>query len=285
MDGTFIGVDLGGTKVAAGRVAADGMLLQSERVQLQHGSFDTMLAQVFSVIDAVRDASVRGIGAGVPGAIDVERGVLLRARNLPEWVQVPLCDLLQQRYDIPAVLGNDAKAFALGEATYGAGKDVRVVAAPTLGTGFGCGIVIDGALYTGAHGTAGEFGHAPLLDKTVEDYCSGKFFLQRGLDGRDASARARKGDADMRALYHEYGDLLGRAFAMIAYAIDPEVIVVGGGIAHDFSLYEEAMRGSFVSRVHGELAERVRIVRSVMPEAALVGASLFARMREQQAAM
>lgn len=162
----WLGLDIGGTKVAAGLVDEEGEVRErAELPTLAQESFSVSFGQVVAVARVLLDRAgragwtVRGVGAGCPGPLDVRTGVLHGPPNLPAWDGAAVGDLLRDALGLPAVVDNDANAAALGEARHGAGRGLSPVVYFTLGTGVGGGVVCDGRLFRGARGAAAELGH------------------------------------------------------------------------------------------------------------------------------
>jgi glucokinase len=170
-DGYFIGVDVGGTKVAAGLVNSAGEITHQTRVPMVAADAHAGLAAVTSAIDAVRAStdldpeltgSISGIGICAPGPLDPRTGVVINPPNLPGWRNFPLAAEISKAYRLPVRVDNDANAAALAESFWGAGRGYRNVFLATLGTGIGTGIVFDGRIYHGRTGAAAEGGHVTI---------------------------------------------------------------------------------------------------------------------------
>src|SRR5882762_5560776 len=168
----FIGVDIGGTKIAAGLVDSQGAILTQLRTpMISTSDAASAVARVRSAIDAVfaeaeRDSvdqrSVAGIGICSPGPLDPKTGIIINPPNLPCWRNFPLASEIAQHYGVPVVVDNDGNAAALAEARWGAGRGYRNIFYATIGTGIGTGIIFDGHIYHGRTGAAGEGGHMSI---------------------------------------------------------------------------------------------------------------------------
>lgn len=268
----IVGVDLGGTQVRAGRVRAGELERHEARRISSQAPQEVVLAEIFEVIDQVFDESVAGIGCGVPSLAD-EAGVVRTVVNIPSWQEVGLADELARRYGIPAVIDNDANAFAVGELYFGQGRGRRSLVGMTLGTGLGTGVIVDGRLYRGANGGAGEIGLIPYRDQTIEQYCGGSFFRRSGVDGEEAFRRAREGDPEALRIYHDYGFEVGFAVLTALYAFDPELIVFGGSIRHAFPFFEEGMRERLATFAYPHALARLEIASSEIEHVAILGAA------------
>lgn len=267
----YIGVDIGGTKVAAGVVDTKGGLLYKTRNAMQtRGSAADGLASVKAAIDkAFREnpsASIRGIGLISPGPVDPQTGMILNPANLPCWRNYPLADEIQKAYNIPTHVHNDANAAGLAEALWGAGTGYKCMFYATIGTGIGTAITYNAQLYLGRTGAAGEGGHNTIDYRgakcrcgklgCIETFASGWAIADRAQDrlaregGRgkrilelaggnrekvtsETLAKAwEEGDLLATEILRETADILAIWFGNIVDLLEPDVIVVGGGISH-----------------------------------------------------
>jgi glucokinase len=256
MSALAVGVDLGGTNLRAALVDETGGVVREGAVPT--GAADGPDAVIGRIADLVRSVAagseVRGAAVASPGPLDRDRTVVRSAPNLPGWRDVPLPALLSERTRLPVVMENDANAAAYGEAIFGAGKGASSVLYVGLGTGVGSGVVLDGRLLRGAHGAAAELGHVFLGDPDgprcgcgrrgcLETYASATGVARRyreltasppGEVAADAAAvaeAARTGDEAARRAYAEAVDALAHGLSIAVHLIDPEVIVLGGGVA------------------------------------------------------
>jgi glucokinase len=270
----IVGVDLGGTRVRAGKVR-NGKLESnvSHRISGQE-SVDFVLGEICEAIDKVVDDGVAGIGCGVPSVVDVDRGIVYSVENIPSWKEVPLKDELERRYGVPVRINNDANAFAVGELHFGHGRGHRNLVGMTLGTGLGSGVVINGHLYSGTNCGAGEIGSIPYRDGTLENFCSGEFLRREsGVRGEVLYDRACAGDARALELFASLGSALGDAMLIVLYTFDPEMIVLGGSVSRSYPLFEARMRLRLATFPHPHVLERLEIVRSEIEDVALLGAA------------
>ena len=249
-------------------------------------------------------ADCASIGIGSPGTCDPETGVVARAYNLG-WKDVPVCRMLTEHFGLPAHLGNDANCAALGEATAGAAKGTRNMLMVTLGTGVGGGIIINGQLYTGCNGIAGEIGHMVIRKDgepcncgrrgCLEAYCSAASlvrFAERALeDGRKSVLAVHKGqlnakqicdavdagDALAQELFDEYCGNLANGLASFVNLFQPESIVLGGGLAgYGEKLLEPLRMLTFPQTFRGEDRNTEIVCASLGNDAGLVGAAMLA---------
>jgi glucokinase len=240
-----LGLDLGGTKLATVLIGPDGRILH--RRHREHRARDYA-----SVLDAITEAAgesdtvayAQVVGLAVAGPLDRGRERVLAALNLG-FTDRPLRADLQDRLGRPVVLENDANAAALAEYRLGAGVGSHCLVLLTLGTGIGGGIVVDGQVLRGAAGAAAELGHLPVGDDgagcgcgatgCLELYASGTAIARQagaGRTSRDVVTAADRGDPAARRLLAGAGDRIGAAVLMLAPALDPDVVILGGGLAH-----------------------------------------------------
>lgn len=240
---SLIGVDLGGTKVAAGKVSGSRLTDQITE-KLDQSSEDPMDAVqiIIKLIHKLMDEHVIGIGIGVPGLVDRSTGVVYDVLNIRNWKEISLKAILEERFKIPVYVDNDSNCFAMGEYRYGAYAGHPDFVGITLGTGMGSGIIKNGNLIPDAHCCSGEFGTISYLDGIYEDYTGGPFFQrQYGKSGEELSKAARKGDQAAQEAFNNYGRHLGNAIKTIVMAVDPPLIIIGGSVVAAHELYEEAM--------------------------------------------
>ncbi len=269
-----IGVDLGGTNVRAGLVV-DGRLAGVRSVPIRgQGTEGEVLEDLFSAVDATIGPGVAGIGAGVPSIIDLKTGTVYDVQNIPSWKKVPLKAILEERYRLPVYVNNDANCFAAGEKHFGRLGPYDNAVGLIVGTGLGAGIIANGRLYSGINCGAGEFGMLPYLDRNFEAYASGQFFRRvHGTSGREAAERAGRGDAKALEIFAEFGRHLGEAVKAICYAVDPEVIVLGGSVSKSYGHFEAALWRAFQSYAYSLAKERLKIEVSETENIAILGAA------------
>jgi glucokinase len=296
----ILGVDIGGTKVAAGLVDKSGKILVESRVAMvAHESADRGLRAVFEAIDEVmrdpRAKKVRAIGVCVPGWVDFHGGKLIKAANLPCWRNFPLASKIAARYKLPTKLANDADAAALAEATWGAGSKTKSVFYVSLGTGIGTGMVIDRQIQLGHGGSAFEGGHMTInFDGPVcpcgkrgciEMYASGTAIARIArerlgevsvasdsrmiaLAGGDIAAvtseivskAAAAGDALADEILVEAADHLAIWLGNIIDLLEPGIIVVGGGTGRLMMRYVRRTRVQLEHWAVNPRENKVRIV-------------------------
>jgi glucokinase len=269
-----IGVDLGGTKVAAGRVRGGEIeTISTARVPADQPQ-NVVFEVIAETIDQVVAPEVSAIGFGAPSVVDVTEGIVREVGNIPSWVAVPLRSLLEDRFERPAVVDNDANVFALGEFVFGAGRGRRHLVGMTLGTGYGTGVILDGRLLHGANCGVGELGKSPHKGHMLQGWCASPYFTREwGATAEKLHRRAREGDAEAIEVWRRYGEELASAVSLVLYAYDPEVVVIGGSIAAAFDLFEDTLRHGLADFAYPHIVERVEIVPSRLEHAAILGAA------------
>ena len=306
-DHHVIALDLGGTKLAAGVVDREGVVVRRTQHATETSSQDALLAQIERAIYELLDREVGALGIGVPSLIDQHAGRAGSSVNVP-LAGVALRARLERRFGMPVALENDANAAALAEHRFGAGRGTEHMLMLTLGTGVGGGIILNGELYRGALGTAGELGHMTidLHGGPCQGLCPGIGHLESFASGtaaerlgRQAAERdpdgalgralaegreldapllvelANGGSADALEVMGIVGYALGTGIASYVNVFNPELVVVGGGFARAGDLVLEPARRVVAERALPTAREYARIAPAVLgPEAGLVGSAL-----------
>lgn len=265
----ILGVDIGGTKVAVGLVDRHGKILtQTRKPMAAHGTpeagFEAVTAAIDSMVPNTLD-EISSIGICAPGPLDPKSGIVLNPPNLPCWRNFPLAEKISVKYRVPVKVDNDANAAALAETQWGAARGYRYVFYATIGTGIGTGIVLDGAIYHGFTGSAGEGGHMSIDYRGPVCNCGKRGCIEVLAAGTAIGARARAklqaepsrpstirdlagGDvasvtSELVGRSYQDGDLLAREILLdtagvltpwlgnIVDLLDPDVLVMGGGVA------------------------------------------------------
>lgn len=290
---TLVGLDIGGTKSAVSVPDGDDRVREVARFATA-GPVET-LARFFDVISSLERGSnpVFGVSCGSP--LDLERGMIMAPANLPTWDRVPICDELRARFGGRAFLMNDANAGALAETWWGAARGCRNVIFITMGTGLGSGFVLDGRLYEGTTGNAGEIGHWRLSDDgpvgigkrgSFEGWCSGggiarlarerlahsaqpsalRAIPTERLTTRDLAEAASAGDEFAQRLWCEVGERLGQGLALLIDCLDPECIVIGGVFMRSAHLVVPSMQAVIARECLPANAGACRIVPAALGE-------------------
>ena len=274
---TILGIDLGGTHIRGGLVQGKQLsTIQSRRFKTQ-GSLKEVMQDLFSFTDQFMDNTVNAIGVGVPGLVDTRQGMVYDVVNIPAWKEIPLKRLLEERYQVPVLVNNDANCFALGEYCFGKGMASNSMIGLTIGTGLGSGIILNNKLYEGMHGGAGEFGMIHYLEHNYEYYASGLFFQNvYGVEGEYVFMKAQEGDPEYLKMYAEMGSHLGNAIVTILYAMDIELIVLGGSVRKAWPYFNASMWQRVKTFAYQRTKEKVKVEVSTLANGGVLGAaSLF----------
>ena len=239
---TFIGLDIGGSKIEA--IAwKSGRVLAVHKIKTPKNR-KAFLAAVFKLIEKVSAREkIQGIGIACAGAIDYKRGAITGSPNLKFLIGVKLAEFIRRQYRVRVALENDANCFLRGEHAFGVARGKKNVVAFTLGTGVGGAIMIENKLLHGTHVSAGELGHMTIAylsssAGTLEDLASSHFFGKFKMGGAlDIQHAAGAGHKKARAIYQKMGRYLGVAMANVVNIFDPEMIVLGGGISRGYKLF------------------------------------------------
>ena len=307
-----IGVDIGGTSVKLGLVDARGKILVHDSFATKGISGRTAFLGVLSVrILALaaaarkRGLKVAGVGIGAPGPIDVERGFVYSFPNIPGWENTPFKKLLEKKLKMKVFVDNDANVMAMAEFYFGAGKGSKNMVALTLGTGVGGGLVVDGKLFHGSTFSAAEIGHFSINEDgplcacgnrgCIETYVGNgyivkeirrrlaagqKSLLSRWLkEGRELTPKLTKeaaaaGDVFSRKIWEETGGHLGTALAGLVNILNPDRIVLGGGVAQEAGILFAAVRRTIAKKAFPIAARSAKVMPAKLgAEAGLVGAA------------
>lgn len=270
-----IGIDLGATNIR-GAVVNNNAIgnIVSQRIK-NDGSVEDVLNDIYAVVDALlQNDKASAIGIGVPSVVDVAEGIVYDVQYILSWKQVHLKKMMQERYNIPVYVNNDANCFAVGELYFGKGKGIDNLVGVTLGTGLGTGIIANGKLYAGHNCGAGEIGLFPYIDNILEYYCSGSFFGNvYGLDGVQVFTDAQAGKQRALELYAELGNHVGNAVKMIMYAYDPELIILGGSVSQAFEYFKNTMWQQVKTFAYSKTLERIKIEISELQNSGVIGAA------------
>ena len=269
-----IGVIFGGKHLSAARIENGVIADIVHREVNNREAEEVILSEIIHTINSVYTDSVAGIGVGVPSLVDVKHGIVINPTNIPSWHKVHLKDILEEQFNVPVYINNDANCFALGEKYFGVAKDYENIAGITIATGFGVGIIINGKLYSGRNAGAGEFCSIPYRDHDYEYYCSTKYFEEKyGLKNEILLARAKKKDKIALAIYELFGMDLGNAIKTIMYALDPDAIVIGGIMAEAYDFYTEAMLKTVNSFIYKGTVKNIKIFKSTEANIPVYGAA------------
>lgn len=311
-----IGVDVGGTKVAAGVVDEEGNILASDRHDTPARSVDAVIETIVSVVAKLRaEYDVEAVGIGMPGFVDETRSRVLVAPNLRGWKDQPLRRQMEASLGLPVVVENDANAAAWGEVAFGAGRGEQDVVCVTVGTGVGGGIILGGELHRGRFGVAAEIGHIELVPDGLlcgcgqrgcwEMYASGNALVRdarerasadrfaaaqmlnlgdgtpEGVRGEHITEAAKEGDPVAMAAFAELGWRLAEGMADLAAILDPALFVLGGGVSEAGELLLTPVRVNYVEQLTGGFGRPIAPVKvaELGNAAGLVGVADLSRRR------
>jgi glucokinase len=300
-----IGIDFGGTTIKSGLVCEGRILEHGPIIDTQHfGSADAIIDGLVELIENFRktEPGVVGVGIGLPGLIDSENGIVHQLTNVAGWKDVALRTVLRDRIGLPVTIENDANAMAYGEFKYGAAKGARHVVCITLGTGVGGALILDGRLYRGAQMGAGEIGHMSVDYKGrpgpygnfggLEEYVGNQQIAERAAERYQAAGQmklagqctpldldhaAQAGDPIAKQMWEDLGDEIGAALANVVWALNPDVIVIGGGVGKAGDVLFDPIRRSVKSRTAKVFHEFLRIVPATLSnDAGIIGNAALA---------
>ena len=306
-----IGIDLGGTFIKGGVVSKRGDILF--RAKKESAAKEGHFQPVANMFDVIEDLSQKmgkdpeAIGFGIPGAIFSEKGIVTKSPHFPHWIDFDLQASLKEKTNIPFVIDNDANAAALGEGWVGAGKGYKHFCCMTLGTGIGGGILLNGLVWRGMTGMAGEVGHIIVEPEGLPCPCGGRGCMERyssatGIvdmarkkfnDGNDSKQLreladdnpdkitsellcdlAKKGDHLSKTIFKEMGKYLGIGFADLINILNLEMIIIGGGVLPAWEFFIEEAVSQMKLRTYKIPGESVQIVKARCGnDAGLLGAA------------
>ncbi len=303
-----LGIDFGGTSVKCGLVRGAELVDRADPIPTAgHARPADLFAAILRTIEALRARSPGGepvvaIGAGLPGPVNHETGIVHTLSNVPGWVEVPLRDQLAHAAGLPAVIDNDAKAMTYAEWKFGAGQGGRNVICVTLGTGVGGGLILDGKLFRGSGNGAGEIGNMSIDHLgapgnygnfgAVEKYVGNREIAARAVESYRKAGQTRTpeecspialekaalaGDDVAREFWRETGGMLGACLADVVWLLNPDAIVIGGGVAKAGELLFAPVRDAIRTRTSPVYTEKLQVVPAALgSDAGLIGAAALA---------
>lgn len=270
----ILGVDIGGTNIKIGRVV-NGKVLQKCKIPVNRDDLEQVtLDNLYKGLKGLMTDSVQAIGIGVPAVVDIESGTIFDVQNIPSWTNVALKNLVEEKFNVPVYINNDANCFAIGEKQFGKLREFKNCVALSLGTGMGMGIIIDEKLYNGVLCGAGEIGMVPYLDGILE-YYTGSFFFEREYNSSALSLynEALEGKENALKVFREYGTHLAEAIKIILYMYAPEAIILGGSISNSFQFFEESLKTGLASFAYQKQIENLKIQTSDLVDSPILGAA------------
>ena len=308
-----IGVDVGGTNVKIALVDKEGSIVYSNTTptRTEMGYEYTISNIKQAIVDLMKETktdknSIEGIGFGFPGQIDCDAGIVRVSPNIPGWINVPIAQIIEKEFGIPTKVDNDVRCAALGELAFGAGKGCKNLVCITVGTGIGSGLIINGKLVRGADNAAGEIGHIKLQmhdgpicgcgdSGCLEAFASGPSIVAMAqeyiLGGKSTKYRelanpeitpyvvaeaAKQGDKVALKIFERMGKYIGIGLANVVNLLNPEKIVIGGGVADAGDILFEPLIATLKKRAMPIQAKSVSVVPAQLGNAAgVIGASLL----------
>ena len=253
-----VGVDVGGTNIKLGVVDPSGHVIvrNSFATKPFASSRTKLIAALAREIDAsiltagLNKDQIAGVGIGLPGLIDFEKGIVRFLPNIPGWRNVRLKSILQKKVKLPVFVDNDVKIITLAESQFGAGRGVRNLVCLTLGTGVGAALILNGQLYRGEDNAAGELGHMPLNEHGPPCNCGGfgcferyvgnralfalaSRVMGRGMSTEELFALAQKGNKKALLFWKKAAEHIGNGLVGIVNLLNPRLIIIGGGISNN----------------------------------------------------
>jgi glucokinase len=308
-----VAVDLGGTLIRSALINERGKILaRAQRATLAQEGPKAVIGRIEACIrDVARGTEVISIAA--PGPLDPWKGIIHQAPNLPGWREVPLADIIHRTFKVPVHLNNDANLAALGEHRFGAGQGASDLIYITISTGIGGGIISQGRLLVGAKGLAGEVGHITLEPQGppcgcgdrghLEALASGPAIARRAVEemekGTETSITrlvegelskvtakvvaqaAQEGDPLANSIFKEAGFYIGLGVTNLLHILNPELVIIGGGVSKAGDLLFDPIRATVKERAIPSIKEGVKIVPAALgDDVGLLGAAAFALERE-----
>jgi glucokinase len=276
-----IGLDLGGTNIKAGLVSPRGKVIKRCEIPTQaHKGLKAVIDNIVSAIKKVKSGKIGGIGIGSPGPMDHKKGIITHSVNL-QFRNTPLRKIVQDKFKVKTFLDNDANCFALGEALFGSGRKHENVVGITLGTGLGGGFVVNKKIYHGRNNAA-ELGHITIKYDGPRSRCGNQGCIEtyaaaRGITrifhGSDPYAiykLALQGNKKAIRTFERTGHYLGIGLTNIIYALDPDIIVIGGKISNSWRFFSKSINKAVKERYFDKPC---KIVRSKLKDAGILGAA------------
>ncbi len=294
----IIGIDLGGTKIMVGAVDSNGNVL-GKPIKVLTGGNDPSEKIIKRVTDSVESVlgnlnknttDVLGIGIGSTGPLNINDGIILECPQLPTMNFFPLRKTIENYFNVPVFMNNDANCLIYGETIFGSAANKNNVIGFTLGTGIGCAIILDKKIRNGATGTAGEIWPSLYQSGIIEDYISGEGVakIYNSISGKENSSKsilelAENGDKDALKTWKEFGKHLAVPISWSINLIDPELIVLGGSIANASPFFMPTLEKQLRKQICPEPAEKTKIVIAKLGDyAGFIGAACLVLEKQIQ---
>jgi glucokinase len=283
-DINIVAVDIGGTSINCAVINNGKILAKTASSTPADQSKQQVLNVVMDTVRRVtKGVKFDGIGVGVPGLQDDEKGIVYELNNIPSWDEVHLISEFKNHFSIDVFTTNDANCYVLGEKYYGKGSAYESFVGITLGTGLGTGYFINGDLHSGLYSSAGEMALIPYLHHNYEYYCSGQYFLKEyGVEGAEIFNQAQHGNELALGIFRKYGNHLGHLIKHFLHILAPEAIFFGGSIKHAFPYFETGLWEVLQTYPYRRVLDQLVIEQSEIEDIALLGAAALFEMRSRQ---
>lgn len=234
---------------------------------------EIIIAHMIEMIKQIFNSNIRGIGVGLSGIVNQDKGFSKKSINISHWEDVPIKDILEKEFEVPIFVNNDCNCFAFGERYYGEGTMYKDIVCLTLSLGVGAGVIINNELYYGNSAGAGEIGFLNYLDANYEYYCGQRFFMRNNTTSKDAYDLAMKGDNHVLELWKMLGVHIGNLINTVLFTYDPQAIIIGGDLAIGYSFFKESMFENISQFPFKDTLDRVKIILSKKEDVTLIGAA------------
>lgn len=285
-----IGIDIGGTTINLGRFLVDGVCKEFVSLATPQPAKPEAIVNAIAkpLKQLLQNHNCQAIGVGMPGPTDKNNRIAKVGINLPDWQDIPLAEWMENLTHLPTTLANDANCAAIGEAWLGAAQNIANFILLTLGTGVGGAIFLDGQLFTGSYGAAGELGLITLYPEgypcnsgnqgSLEQYGSiGAIKRMTGKTPLELGELAQKGDRDALQFWQQYGTTLGAGLSSLIYVLTPEAVILGGGISASAAYFFPATEAEIKRRVHPSSRVGLRLLKAHLgSNAGMIGAAKLA---------
>jgi glucokinase len=298
----ILGIDLGGTNLKIALLnrhfkIQDKQVLSTRNFHKKEELIQAIVSAVEEMLNrnSLSKKEILGLGVGLPGPIDTEKGLVHFFPNIPGWKEVSLAKILQVKLKLPVFIDNDANLMALAEFTQGAGRGFHNVVCLTLGTGVGAGIIIEGKLYRGSNFAAGELGHIPLNEEGPKCNCGGTACLEtyignnriigqakaafnRDITLEEVSLLAKKSNSQAKKIWYNVATHLGIALSGVINLLNPDAVVIGGGVANAGKILFDKVEEVILKRAMSVQAKHVKIFKAKLgSDAGMIGAAILVK--------
>jgi len=270
----IIGVDIDGPNVRIGKVQNDRVVAYNAFKLSCDDTQEKTIEEIINGIDGLFDEHIIGIGIGVPGAVDLDQGVVFSVSRIKSWNNVQLKRVLEEQFKVPVYVNNDANCFTVGEKYFGMARKYSNAVGLIIGEGVGAGVIIDNKLHSGGNCGAGEFGSISYKNHNYEYYCSTQFFQEvHHKNFEQVFDLAIKEDLWAKDVFDSYGEHLSDALQTIIYAVDPEIIILGGQISRAYPYFKQKLWDQLKSFTFTQSINRLCIEISKQEHIAILGAA------------